>query len=961
MNIHLEALQHQRDALNAVLNNFPALAAMQPDFFYANPVLQNADEKTATDREQSFIDIKMETGTGKTYVYTRAMYELHQKYGLYKFIIVAPSLAIKEGTKNFIQSDYARQHFSTFFPNKKIELQTVSAGDFTTKKGKRKNIPVALMQFCEATKNEKNTIQCLLLSDKGFLDRADSALFKDDYDQTLFGGYACPIDAIKNTLPILIIDEPHRLKRDGKSYANIMEKISPQVIIRFGATFPDIKTGKGTSSVIKKDFYRGTPQFDLGAVEAFNQDLVKGVDVQFPHLPENAADRYRVKSVTGKELVLSKNNKEWLVKIGENLSMTGGRFEGDVRYDGNKQLSTGLELAVGMELIEGVFSNAYQELLLQQAVDAHFETEIKNFHRNGYKVKTHTLFFIDSITSYREKNGWLKCTFEKLLKAKLDALLAEYRSGDYHDYLAATKKNIGVSHGGYFARDWGEPDESAVAEEREDILYKERTLSFKKANGEWNIRRFFFSKWALREGWDNPNVFTICKLRTSGSETSKIQEVGRGLRLPVDEKGNRLSNEAWKLNFIIGWDEKDFAEKLIGEINRDAKIVLNKELLTPEMITIICKSRNITPESLLEQLDAAEIVNRANAFKDGGYEKLLALYPELLQTQIKNGKITSPLITEKQKKIKLRTNNWKKIAEFWQEVSKRYMLSFERIDTGIVSDLFGQVLRTDGVFDDNKAVMVTVKGTRKTADRKIMLEEKTLTIATNHPLGKIPYNEFVEKLAQRTALPVQILHTQLWKALREHAAAGLDTAAVNAQLNQNSLEKIIALWCQKFVETFAAKYTYDALYFTAETAILQNGSFVSELPAGYVGNFEAADIADDPRNLYETPLFYDSEQPEHAILKISPPQKITVFGKIPRRAIKVPTYTGGSTTPDFVYAVETEAHKNLYILLETKAQDMRGAEKLAVECQERLFAIVQNVQWHLITDADEVRRLLSGF
>ena len=142
---------------------------------------------------------------------------------------------------------------------------------------------------------------------------------------------------------------------------------------------------------------------------------------------------------------------------------------------------------------------------------------------------------------------------------------------------------------------------------------------------------------------------------------------------------------------------------------------------------------------------------------------------------------------------------------------------------------------------------------------------------------------------------------------------------------------------------------------------MQNGSFVSELPAGYVGNFEAADIADDPRNLYETPLFYDSEQPEHAILKISPPQKITVFGKIPRRAIKVPTYTGGSTTPDFVYAVETEAHKNLYILLETKAQDVRGAEKLAVECQERLFAIVQNVQWHLITDADEVRRLLSGF
>ena len=121
------------------------------------------------------------------------------------------------------------------------------------------------------------------------------------------------------------------------------------------------------------------------------------------------------------------------------------------------------------------------------------------------------------------------------------------------------------------------------------------------------------------------------------------------------------------------------------------------------------------------------------------------------------------------------------------------------------------------------------------------------------------------------------------------------------------------------------------------------------------------ELADDPRNLYSTPLFYDSEQPEHEILKISPPPKITVFGKIPRRAIKVPTYTGGSTTPDFVYVVETDKNNYLYVLLETKAQDMRGAEKRAVESQERLFATVQNVQWHLITDADEVSSLLNSF
>ena len=955
MNIHLEELAHQRNALDAVLNYFPARDEMQTSPVFANPVLQNAGDESA------FIDIKMETGTGKTYVYTRVLYELNQKYGLYKFIIVVPSLAIKEGTKNFIESDYARQHFSKFFPNKKIELQIIRAGDFNAKKGKRKNIPVSLMQFCEATKNEKNTIQCLLLSDKGFLDRTDSALFKDDYDQTLFGGYSCPIEAIKNTLPVLIIDEPHRLKRDGKSHENIRDKINPQMIIRFGATFPEIKTGKGKSAVIKKDFYRNEPQFDLGSVEAFNLDLVKGVAVQFPHLPENATERYKVKSVNNKELTLSKGTMEWVIKTGERLNSISGMFGGGVTYDGNKKLSNDLELSEGMELIEGVFSNSYQELLLKQALDAHFEMEIKNFHRNGYKVKTNALFFIDSINSYRDKDGWLKHTFEKLLTEKIDALLSEYTSGAYHDYLTATKHNVEMAHGGYFAKDWGEPDESAIAEEREDILHKERTLPFKKENGEWNIRRFFFSKWTLREGWDNPNVFTICKLRKSGSETSKIQEVGRGLRLPIDEQGNRLANEEWKLHFIIGWDEKDFAEKLVGEINRDAKVVLNKQTLTPEMIAIICNTEKITEEALLEQLDDAGIINRVNNFKDGGYEKLIALHPALLQTQVKNGKIISPTLKDRQKKIKLRINNWKKIESFWLEVSKRYMISFERIDKSSMTGLLAEILHTDGIFDDNKEVAITVKQTQKTADGNITLVEKTRAITNTHSFGKMPYNEFVKKLAKRTALPVQMLHEQLWQVLKEHAAKGLDKAAINAQLNQNSLEKIAAVWREKFAETFAAKYSYDSLNFTADISVLQNGSFIKELPTGLVGNYEANDIAEDMRNLYELPLFYDSEQPEHEILKISPPQNIIVFGKIPRRAIKVPTYTGGSTTPDFIYAVETASNKNLYVLLETKTQDMRGAEQRAVEAQKTLFKTMPDVQWHLIQNADEVSTLLNGF
>ena len=1004
MKIHLEELTHQREALDALLGAVPTgstgfptrdscglesphshlrvgkparLSSALPN---ANPLLHGAGE------ERNFIDIKMETGTGKTYVYTRAMLELHQRFGLFKFVIVVPSLAIKEGTRNFIASDYARQHFSKSFPNKRIELQVLGEGDFAFKSGKRKNFPSALVQFCEADRNEKNTIQCLLVNTHILISKG----FRDDtYDQTLFGGSSCPMEAVRNTRPVVIIDEPHRVKRDGAGYKAIQE-LAPQVIIRFGATFPTVKVGSGRNATEKPDYYRSLPQYNLGAVEAFNKDLVKGVSVQYPNLPgeENTVARFKVKNVSAKELVLVQvgTKKEYAIKVGEGLNVAGGGFSG-ITYEGGKKLSNDLELETGMELLEDVFSLSYQEILLSQALDAHFKTEVANFHREGYKVKTMALFFIDSIDSYRNPDGWLKTTFERLLKAKIEALLSEAEGGlssplagwkirtpvapEYRDFLETTKANLALSHGGYFAKDnhWGEADDSAIADEVEDILHKERTLPFKKKDGTWNIRRFFFSKWTLREGWDNPNVFTICKLRTSGSETSKIQEVGRGLRLPVDEQGNRLANAEWKLNFIIGWDEKDFADNLIGEINRDAKVKRNTVKLTAEMIKVICDHRQLAEEALLNKLDDEGIITRTNDFKEGGYEKLIALYPELLQTQVKSGKVTSPTKPGRPK-IKLRTENWQKIKAVWEEICKRYMLSFERIGEGEIADLFESVLTADGVFDDNKTVSVVIGETQKGADGEALsLTEKTVAISNVGLLGDMSYGMFVEQLAKRTAIPVSIIHGKLWNTLRRFADSGMDVGAVNAKLNQNSLEKIVEKWTERFAETYAAKYEYNPLDFTADTSVWQNGSFVNELEAGLVGNSAAHHVSDDPRNLYEKPLAYDSEI-EYEVIKIEPPPRITVFGKIPRRAIKVPTYTGGTTTPDFMYCKEETVEYGtdrdartgtgkLTLLVETKPTDVRLSEKRAVDAQEKLFRNIPDVHWKLLTSAQAVQEALG--
>ncbi|MDR2673483.1 MAG: type III restriction-modification system endonuclease [Opitutaceae bacterium] len=732
--IKLLQLPHQEAALDAILDEISKSAsAVLAET--AGEKITNACVNPQLPRLDN-IDVKMETGTGKTYVYTRLLYALHQRFGLFKFIIVVPSIAIKEGTKNFMESSYAQEHFQRFYPGKKLSLQLINAGDFVTKNGRRKTFPNALVQYVEATRSEQNNIHCLLLN-TALLDKDRGKIYDDDFDQTLFDNETRPAEAIKRTRPIVIIDEPHRVKPGDKAFENIKARFNPQLIIRFGATFPE------TGGVAQ--YFRNKPVYELGAVPAFNQGLVKAIDVVYPDIPgvtdPASALKFEVaeinssggtKSVTFKRVGRSAAGAAQRITLhaGDPLSMLDKAFEGDVTLDVIKSktkasLSNEVELGIGRQFFADTFLSRYQETLLQQAIEAHFEKETENFFRpnsgvNPPKIKTISLFFIDSISSYRDSDGWLKTTFEKLLTAKLDCLIAKYkdlrasaspREKEFLEYLQATRQNIAGAHGGYFAKDWGEPDGSAVVEEREDILHKERTLTFKRPDGSWNTRRFFFSKWTLREGWDNPNVFVITKMRTSGSETSKLQEVGRGLRLPVDERGNRLSEEEFRLTYLIDYSEAGFARKLVGEINSDAPVQIDKTKVTEKTIKLILQTQ-LPPEEfkkiendtaafseksdeVLTKLDNLDIIKRDNFFKEGGYAKLLEIYPTLLDTLRKN-KVTERPAGKKPvlQKVKLRLQNWEKIRDFWAKVTKRYMLEFERLEAGELETLLDNVLGT---------------------------------------------------------------------------------------------------------------------------------------------------------------------------------------------------------------------------------------------------------------------------
>ncbi|EGQ0294084.1 type III restriction-modification system endonuclease, partial [Staphylococcus pseudintermedius] len=656
MKIRLVELKHQKAALNAIIDKFPGIDLSESNYQDINSTFENPSIHGRF-KNNNNIDIKMETGTGKTYVGTRMMYELHQKFGLFKFIVIVPSPAIKEGWRNFLTARYSEQHFDEHYENVKLDVNTINAGDFNTKSGRR-IFPPQLNNFIEGTKLNTNQIEVLLIN----VDMLKSKnMSRDDYNQTLLNNYSSPFDALRATKPVVIIDEPHRFPRDKKNY-QVIEKLEPQMIVRFGATFPEIKKGTAKKAIYVKDYYRNKPQFELNAVDSFNQGLVKGIDIYYPNLtPEQARNRYIIDSVKSKEIVLKKGNNRWTLGIGEKLATIDSLFEGDLTYSGAKTLSNELEVNKGMELIPGTFTTTYQEYIIKDAIDQHFEHEINNFMRDNLKVnfqpkvKTLSLFFIDSIKSYRDTDGWLKQTFERLLKIKLRKLIKEFevkklpREIEYLDFLKATYASLNsenqIVHAGYFGEDRGSGEEAIQAEVKDILKNKEKMLSFKDKNGNWITRRFLFSKWTLREGWDNPNVFVIAKLRTSGSENSKIQEVGRGLRLPVDETGHRLTQDEFpsRLSFLIGFDEKDFAEKLIGEINSDVDVKLSEDILTDEMINKIVEHRkqmnpHYNDEVLLEQLDERNLINRKNEFKtdveiDGvkksGFDWFLELYPEI--------------------------------------------------------------------------------------------------------------------------------------------------------------------------------------------------------------------------------------------------------------------------------------------------------------------------------------------
>jgi len=858
--------------------------------------------------KSNIIDIMMETGTGKTYTYTKTIFELNKNYGIFKFIVVVPTLSIKAGTIDFLKSDSSREHFKEQY-GKTLHLHIVESQK--NGKSKKSYIPPAVSSFVNAGNFEKNSIQVMIIN-AGMI---NSETMQKSFDKGLFDKYTVPFDAIGATKPFMIIDEPHKFAQGNKTWENI-QKMKPQFILRYGATF------QGYENLI----------YTLTAVDSFNRNLVKGV---IGHITEfesgkNAIVKFIDSDGTEAGFELIENDKRKTVTVSKKESLKKVHPEmTDLTIENlNKStvvLSNGLEMKKGDKINPYSYAEKLQETMIQKAIKHHFEIE-KTLLTRDVKIKPLTLFFIDNIDEYRNKDGYIRKTIEQYIDAEIKELLKTEKDTFYKSYLEKTLIDVSATHAGYFSKDNTEKDE-AIEKEINEILHDKQAMLDLE-----NPRRFIFSKWTLREGWDNPNVFQICKLRSSGSEISKLQEVGRGLRLPVNEYGNRVKDEQFYLNYFVDFTESDFVDKLVNEINQKSGAISIEQIpdkLSEQMIKKICELYETTEDELLKVLDSNNVVTRINTFKTGGFDFIKQNYPRIFEG-VNSNKVRKA--TDPKKKVLVRTEKYQELKDLWEKLNEKVILEYKFDSEEVFKSLFTEFLKaqkdnykSDGI--NERISKIEIKDNKAVANEpESVYNRKTATISI------MKYSDFLKELSKSLNINISTFHQSIINAGTE----------INKYLNQTTLRIIkhnfdFYLMSQAF-DKYSIEYKKVSNSIHPTKLTDDNGNVLKEISASDVGVlFSDEDVA---KSYFFEELYYDSDL-EKTNIKTEI-KEVIVFAKIPKNSIKIPVAGGKSYSPDFAYVLKfKDGEQRLNFIVETKnvnsKDDLRDEEKFKIKHAEKFF------------------------
>ena len=910
------------------------------------------------------LDVEMETGTGKTYVYLKSMFELKQRYGWSKFIVVVPSIAIREGVYKSLQ--ITADHF--------LESYGEKARFFIYNSKQLHNL--------ESFSSDAG-ISVMVINVQAFNSRgADNRRIYDELDD--FQSRR-PIDVIKANRPILFLDEPQKME-GGKTLSSLSE-FSPLFIVRYSATH------KTTYNKIHR----------LDALDAYNQKLVKKISVHgvttkgltgtdaylylenietAKNKPPVAWVEYEEKSASGVKRKRRKLGK------GDNLhELSGGldQYKGfvvsdiDARVD-QLSFTNGVELTAG-EVTVDVTEKALRQIQIREAVKAHFKKEQLLFSQG---VKVLTLFFIDEVAKYRQYDeggevlGEYARIFEEEYNHQLNQVLTLEDSA-YNRYL----KGISASntHNGYFAIDKKskrlvDPKTKARSTETDDVdAYdlilkdKERLLSFEEPT------RFIFSHSALREGWDNPNVFVICTLKHSDNSISRRQEVGRGLRLAVNQLGERMddpltAHDINELTVVASESYKDFVSALQRDISNELSErprVADEAYFTGKLLVSNDGEIEVTPAMAKEiyryllkhdYTDSADHITEA--YHQAKENATLAELPEPLQPHAKQifqlidsvfSNAQLPHIEDGRKaKLNPLNDNFhkKEFQQLWERINRKaaYSVSFDSDE--LIEKCVGYL---DLKLKVKRLEYHVERGSQKaeasyqdlTSGQAFTVNESE-RVKYNGTLHSAAQYDLIGRLAETTQLTRRTVATILSKVqprtFKQYQMSPEDFMNQAARLiNEQKASMVVE------------HISYDSLNEQHSQEI-----FTLEKPENHLDQAYKAN-----RHVYDY-VVTDSRIERDFVEELDTGKEVVVYAKLPK-SFFIPTPVG-NYNPDWAIAFSENDVKHVYFVAETKGSmsslELREIEQAKIKCATEFFDTIATatVKYDVVNSYDKLMDLV---
>ena len=921
------------------------------------------------------LTIEMETGTGKTYTYIRSMYELHKHYGWSKYIIIVPSIAIREGV--FKSFEVTQEHFQEIYGHKIKPFIYNSAR------------PQDIESFASDSR-----ISVMIINTQAFNAKGENAR-RIDMELDQFGSRK-PIEIIAQTNPILIIDEPQSV--DGKQTLESMQKFNALFTVRYSATH--------------KEMYNQV--YRLDALDAYNQKLVKRIKVKGINLKGSTGTTgylylERIEISSGKPPVAVveyevrkgdsiKRLREKLTK-GDNLHELSG---GMPAYQGYNILNIdaylgkveiGSQVLYPGEVVGDMNETDFRRIQIRETILSHLEKE-KQLYAKGIKVLT--LFFIDHVEKYRQYDDTgveIAGEYARIFEQEYAALRSNYLDlfqQEYNDYLH--KHSVRESHRGYeptnyfdyLKRDDAERVHSGYfsidkkskrvidstvkrgSEESDDqsayeliMKDKERLLSFDEPV------RFIFSHSALKEGWDNPNVFQICALKHSDATIRRRQEVGRGMRLCVNADGARqdyetIGDEVQEINaltVIASESYEAFAKGLQNEIadtlkerpqKADVEFFLGK-LLTNEQGESVRLTKP-QADKLIMKLAICGVINEDYKLTDAGREAVkqgtIALPDELKQYAAAVCGLLNGITSGELPKID-NDRNTQTLTPNKNFFKTEFQNLWGKINLKTVYEVH---------FDSEKLIekaVIHINANLTISERYYEVKSGELTDTTK---AELEHNEAIKQ----TGRSVKKLNTELYSDTRYDVVGEI----VNLT---NLTRRTVAAILSRINESKFMLIGKNPEEFIAKSSTIIN-EVKSELIVSHISyhktdeRFDAATVfGNDTRAVLQSNklknhiydyLITDSNIETEFAKHLDSAEEVLVYAKLPKSFfITTPV---GKYSPDWAIVFNQDKVRNVYFVAETKGTEselnLRGVEKLKKHCAEVHFNQISNdeVKYHVV-------------